>query len=225
MDDQVKQRVVGGLVIVAILAIFLPILLHKPTRKTGAAATPPVAAVTEELKLQPQTDTALLAQNTAEELSSATTLHPVVMSPVPAAAPVVAVVETPPVAVAPKAHPIATHHTRHAARPTKHLTHHKAAPLRTHRKKHHAVDQHILASASHPPKAWVLQLATFANAPHAKRLAAKLRHHGFDAFTRKHGHFTSVSVGPEIHRQKLVTLRARLSKKFHLTGIVRRYAV
>ena len=79
------------------------------------------------------------------------------------------------------------------------------------------------------PDAWVIQLGTFANAANVKALIAKLRKDGLAAYQRKavvgNRQLIQVFVGPEIEKTKLQPLLNELKNKFNLHGVVRRYKV
>ena len=73
-------------------------------------------------------------------------------------------------------------------------------------------------------KAWVVQLATFADEKNAKNLVKELNSKGFSAYMREtHGQtqdFTRVLVGPEADRQKAERLKATLVTAYKMEGMI-----
>lgn len=75
--------------------------------------------------------------------------------------------------------------------------------------------------------AWTVQLGSFANDENAKRLVEKLRAAGFPAYLERKaedaGTAFKVRVGPEIRREDAEKLRTNLENKFALKGMLLRY--
>jgi len=79
-------------------------------------------------------------------------------------------------------------------------------------------------------EAWVIRLGTFSNKANADRLLKRLRHKGFDAYTRS---LTSaqgkrlhrVYVGPGISLKNTKRLREKLKKTFRLNGVLSKYKI
>jgi DedD protein len=212
MVTQMKQRIVGGIVIICVLAIFLPILLHKPkTEKLQQVpmAIPKPTTVSEmSLQLPVQNGQQQAQDNTVATSTTATTPAQAVTTP----AQKLAVAEQ--AVVRPTA----------VAQPTTVHSAHKEAPVVD-----HSINSRILQSAISTPQAWVVQLASFANQANASKLVAQLRQKGFQAYTRT-SHFnrhsiTRVFVGPEINQNKIQQVKQNLNKQFHLSGVVRKYTV
>jgi len=81
--------------------------------------------------------------------------------------------------------------------------------------------------SSAPPKAWALQVASFADRENADRLVKKLRTQGFEVYTRQNQSggktITRVFVGPAIDRNQLTKAQRELRKQFQLNAVIKRY--
>lgn len=79
------------------------------------------------------------------------------------------------------------------------------------------------------PTAWVIQLGTFSNEQNAQKLIARLRKDGLAAYQRefKRGskQMVQIFVGPEIQKDKMQKLQQTLRQKYNLVGLLRRYSV
>lgn len=77
-------------------------------------------------------------------------------------------------------------------------------------------------------KAWTVQLAAFSSEQNANRLHARLLEAGYKAYVEKgisnQGQLFRVFVGPEIREERAKLQRDALQKSFKLKGIVVRYA-
>lgn len=198
MNVQVKQRVVGAIVLVSLAVIFIPMLLpgggsystairgsnvppvpdyrFPPTPKPPAAparAEAPVVPVDEPVEGKPPTP-----------------------EPVPSA---------PAVAKAPVKAP---------ATPKPAL--HKPAP-----KVADAVPK------SGQSGAWIVQVGSFSSNDNAKALRDKLRKQGYTSFVEavkgQKGMVYRVRVGPELTRKSAEQLNQRLSKEADIKGLVQSY--
>lgn len=208
MVNDLKQRIVGGVVIVCVLAIFLPVLLHKPKTETPQSVPMTIP--------QPQTVSQLSLQLPAQQQAPAAPQQAVTTQQPTAAAKLAQAEQT------------VTHPQSHVQQPVKVATTHHVIS------KHKIVttpkiNTHILQAAVTTPTAWVVQLGSFSEKSNVQRLVKQLRQHGFDAYTRKDAHgnssITQVFVGPEISRDTINTINNKLSKEFHLHGVVRKYHV
>lgn len=76
-------------------------------------------------------------------------------------------------------------------------------------------------------KAFVVQLATFANKDNAKALAIKLQNQGYPAYVQqvpgKEDALTWVLVGPKVDKHEAVKLQEKLQAQFKLKGMVVSY--
>ena len=74
------------------------------------------------------------------------------------------------------------------------------------------------------PKAWAVQLGSFANRNNALALQKKLRKNKFPAFVEfvknNKGGVYRVRVGPEVKRKKAETIQKNIKEKMDITGVV-----
>lgn len=202
MEAQLKQRIVGGIVIICVLAIFLPILLHKPKTQSSAPVSLPIAtpATVSQMSLQLPQQTTATASTQSAQVANSTPQEKLAVAEQAVVTPV---------------HTSAAH--------VKHVAKRVARPVPQH------INTKILQSAVSTPQAWVVQLGSFSEQRHATALVARLRAKGFEAYTRtsheSHGTITRVFVGPEINKAQMQRINTRLDKTFHLSGVVRKYTV
>lgn len=222
LSTQTKQRIIGGLVLLALLAIFFPLFLNTPHPSAALVKrTPgPPDAPKVELSL-PQVATAEPYPGTVDVAQSPATQLPAV--PPSSNQTIVASTQPETVAAKPKA-------ALSKQSPKVVMAEVKPKPKVMPRKQH----QPSLAAKVNnkyqqllTAKAWVVQLASFSDAANAKRFVVKLRKAGYQAYKRSHSSGArvvhQVMVGPEISRQRAQQLQTQLQKHYHLNGMVRRY--
>ncbi|WP_288436237.1 SPOR domain-containing protein, partial [uncultured Pseudomonas sp.] len=214
-----KQRVIGALVLLALIIIFVPMLFNRQddARKVAVEAPPqPAAPTVPATEVQPvQTPEAppvvVVPDEPAKPLGKPQTpiagtagqapTQNAPVSPAPAqsqpAAPVAKAPATPaPVASAPAA-PSAT--PAPAAKPDSRL------------------------GAANLPNSWSVQLASLSSRPSADALQAKLRSQGYNAYVRTADGMNRVFVGPVIERSEADRLRDQLNKQNGVKGFVVRF--
>ncbi len=214
-----KQRVIGALVLLALIIIFVPMLFNRQddARKVAVEAPPqPAAPTVPATEVQPvQTPEAppvvVVPDEPAKPLGKPQTpiagtagqapTQNAPVSPAPAqsqpAAPVAKAPATPaPVASAPAA-PSAT--PAPAAKPDSRL------------------------GAANLPNSWSVQLASLSSRPSADALQAKLRSQGYNAYVRTADGMNRVFVGPVIERNEADRLRDQLNKQNGVKGFVVRF--
>ncbi|MDQ7911974.1 SPOR domain-containing protein [Pseudomonas sp. 102515] len=214
-----KQRVIGALVLLALIIIFVPMLFNRQddARKVAVEAPPqPAAPTVPNTEVQPvQTPEAppvvVVPDEPAKPLGkpqtpiagtsgqAPTQNAPVNTAPPPAqpAAPVAKAPAAPaPVASAPVA-PTAT--PAPAAKPDSRL------------------------GAANLPNSWSVQLASLSSRPSADALQAKLRSQGYNAYVRTADGMNRVFVGPVIERSEADRLRDQLNKQNGVKGFVVRF--
>ena len=214
-----KQRVIGALVLLALIIIFVPMLFNRQddARKVAVEAPPqpaaPTVPATEVQPVQtpeappvvvvpdepakplgkPQTPIAGTAGQAPTQNAPVTTA-PAQQQP---AAPVAKAPAAPaPVASAP-AVPAAT--PAPAAKPDSRL------------------------GAANLPNSWSVQLASLSSRPSADALQAKLRSQGYNAYVRTADGMNRVFVGPVIERSEADRLRDQLNKQNGVKGFVVRF--
>ncbi|RED06708.1 SPOR domain-containing protein [Ectopseudomonas oleovorans] len=214
-----KQRVIGALVLLALIIIFVPMLFNRQddARKVAVEAPPqPAAPTVPATEVQPvQTPEAppvvVVPDEPAKPLGKPQTpiagtagqapTQNAPVSPAPAqsqpAAPVAKAPATPaPVASAPAA-PSAT--PAPAAKPDSRL------------------------GVANLPNSWSVQLASLSSRPSADALQAKLRSQGYNAYVRTADGMNRVFVGPVIERSEADRLRDQLNKQNGVKGFVVRF--
>lgn len=204
VEERIKQRLVGAIVLVALAVIFIPMILQNPEGGSGFknALPPPPKVVQQALPAVPAPHGAALApapngvalgrvQNGASAQSPASGVdkHPV-------AAPSGTVIppSTPPSAASARSAPKAN----------------KGSLSRS------DADQGL--------GAWVVQVGSFSRQDNALSLRDTLRGKGFNAFVEQAstsaGTVFRVDVGPMVKRSDADAMRAKLDAQMHLKGLV-----
>ncbi|MGE0486129.1 MAG: SPOR domain-containing protein [Gammaproteobacteria bacterium] len=244
MDRQLKQRVVGAAVLVALGVIFIPLILDHngiETRPTDAVDIPPAPSDDFTSRVEPLDEAAIaeLEQRAAErvelpdgdEASMSEEVTPgdgpaepgEDIEPVPPAPPEPVTSPAPDVPAAP-AEPLQP--ATLAPKPVE-------VPARSPQR----VPSPIPASDDDatrpaPPAgggdpAWTVQLGSFGNAENAARLSDKLRAAGYPGYVEKRAEAGAlvykVRVGPQGSRAEAEQVRARLTAQFELKGLLLHY--
>lgn len=151
MEQQAKERLTGGVILVLLLVLLVPELLTGPRPLPQSAPAPPdqapMRSYTMDLGDSPHANSAPVAASTAVPPAS----EP--------AAPTVSASASQPIAALPEATPEV------AAPPAPHA----------------AVVASVPHAAEHVVAAWTVQLATFGKRENASRLVAQVKAHGFSA--------------------------------------------
>ncbi|MBZ0071711.1 MAG: SPOR domain-containing protein [Gammaproteobacteria bacterium] len=213
MDNLVKQRVIGAIVLVALAVIFVPMLFETPEDELGPVGsnlpTEPDSIVRERIEpltlpepppepepapqviLEEPADPSAANADAAIDAANDSGAGPAAPSQGTAGAPVA----PPPPAAKPAPVPPA---------PT-------TAP----------------APASVPQSGWIVQLASLASKDNAMALRERLRGLGYTAFVEEtktaKGVLYRVRVGPELERTAAEALRDRLRQQVDLEGMVTSY--
>lgn len=230
MDNLVKQRVIGAVVLVALAVIFVPMLLDKPEDELGPVGSnlparpdqsvadriepltlpePPVEVDPAQVVLdQPPEDSAAAGDAALAEVQQAETNTASDPVSEPNAAPAVTPAPTDaPATTAPPAatEPPATPSPAPAATPV--------TPPAT--------------AESKTISGWVVQLAALSKQDNALALRERLRTLGYTAFVEEiktaQGVQYRVRVGPELERTNADNLRNRLEEQVKLKGMVMKY--
>lgn len=192
METQVRERLVGALVLVALVVLFVPAILKGPSRKPAESSPgeqqvvefplPDASAPLPEDRLVPETEEA------TEPLPTATTSS---------AAP----------ALPEREQPAAPEQTA------------AASPAEPEPEPARATPGGLPAAAGSGP-AWAVQLGAFSTREKAEGLVAELRRRGYPAFFleyRTNGKVLyRVRVGPEQERARAVAIAERLRKDGYL---------
>lgn len=196
MEQQAKERLTGGVILVVLLVLLVPELLTGP--RSAPAPAPvrpdqaPMRSYTMELGESPH----------AREPVAASTAAVPAREPAPAANSAPTLTPAPPAALSAPAS-VATRPSAPPPRPPS-----PTSPVA--RSAQHAPEH----AGEHGPGGWTVQLATFSNRENAAHLIATLKSHGFSAAVSeatKSGHkLFRVRVGSERDRAGAQKLLARL---------------
>lgn len=224
MDNLVKQRVIGAVVLVALAVIFVPMLLDKPEDALGPVGSnlptwpdqsvadriepltlpePPAEADPAQVVLdQPSADMAAAGDAAlAEAVQQSDQAAVVTESDAPATDAVSNTPATETVTETPAAAPAPTQAPAPVA---------QSAPAAT----------KVLSG-------WVVQLAALSKQDNALALRERLRTLGYTAFVEEiktaKGMQYRVRVGPELERANADNLRNRLEEQVKIKGIVMKY--
>jgi len=199
VEERVKQRLVGAIVLVALAVIFIPMILQGPDdgSGSGSALPPPPKVVQQSLPSvqPPSTVPAAPAEGEAlgkpQEEGGASTAPPAEAGHEP---PSPAHAETPPAPPRPA-----------------------AASASKDQQSSDAGDGQALA-------AWVVQVGSFSRQDNATSLRDKLRTKGFKAFVQQartsEGAVFRVEVGPILKRADADAMRDKLQAQMQLKGLV-----
>ena len=202
MDRALKERIIGAIVLVAVVVLVVPVFLDGPPEDGGI--------VRERLSLPGQesdgTRTVVLERDRSE---------PVPQEQAPASRQTTATSA----AQAAKEQPLRA--DSEAGAPAQAADAPQAAPEPAPVIPEPAADTSTEEPAEPPPTrsstgVWAVQLGSFSNEANAERLAAELREQGFAAFLSKlatgSGELHRVRVGPQRDREAAETMLARLER-------------
>ena len=228
MDNLVKQRVIGAVVLVALAVIFIPMLLESPEEELGPVGSnlPERPEMTVRDRVEPLTlpepppesEPAQVVLEPPPADNMAGTAGPADSSQPPSSAETSS--QTPPAAsVTPPAPPAEEPAASQPAASQPPVASAPSTPEPA------AVQQK--PDAAKPLSGWVVQLAALSNKDNAMALRERLRGLGYTAFveetTTAQGTQFRVRVGPELERSNADNLRSRLEQQVQLKGIVMRY--
>ncbi|MAT65564.1 MAG: sporulation protein [Gammaproteobacteria bacterium] len=202
MDEKLKQRLVGAAVIVALAAIFIPMILEGPVDGMG-----PIGS-----NLPP-----------APEYKVKDRLEPLVLPPPPAesdSASAAAEVPQAPEATLPEPAPAAEPEPEPTPEP-------EPAPAPDPAPAAEPAPAQPPAAASTPASGWVVQVASFSQQANAERLRDQLQAKGYKAFVESAstgaGTTWRVRVGPVSERPAAEKIQGEIAKAFDLKGLVAEY--
>lgn len=204
MDEKLKQRLVGAAVIVALAAIFIPMILEGPDDGMG-----PIGS-----NLPP-----------APEYKVKDRLEPLVLPPPPAesdSAPAAAEVPEAPEAALPETAAPAQAESEPEPEPAP-----EPAPAPAPEPAVEPAPAPPPAAASTPASGWVVQVASFSQQANAERLRDQLQARGYKAFVESAstggGTTWRVRVGPVPERPAAEKIQGEIAKVFDLKGLVAEY--
>lgn len=241
MQTKTKHRIIGGIVLLAIVAIFLPLLFHnsRPSMDLKLSTQVPSAPAKPQVQLQlPALDNAKgsgekshhkkpQSMKAAAQETPAITQHILNTAPAPAIAPKAAeeITQSHSKKAAPK--PVKKSLPKSSSQSASKAKVVKPASVKSKPAKPHKTSQKLLQSSV--PQAWTIQIASFTKPDNAKRLVKRLRDKGFDVYTRQNQSgrrtITRVFVGPIINQAKVKKMKRQLKQQFQLKGVIRRYSI
>ncbi len=236
MQTQTKQRIIGILVLLAVIAIFLPLILYHPLsgshklKLSAYVPKPPRQPMVYDLPLQAQVTPRVHKLRNARfvQINKARAnnlrigarhtnviLQHIRRSKQPSARNLakkeklkISAAQAPNPKITPKQHQTSTADSARDSDLNKVLL--QSSMLKT-------------------PKAWVVQVASFSDQEHCDRLVLKLRKMGMEAFSKTTasvlGAVHRVYVGPYIKLEKVHALQQQLLKKLHLKGVIKKYTL
>lgn len=212
--NKLRQRLIGALVLMALLAIIVPFFLgdQPGTSAEDIVSIPPAPEQIPgaDLPIDEGTPEAPVDEVTADTVIDAAT--PPATTPVPDSA----AMATPVPATTPAQPPV--------SKPTPGIS--SPAPTAT------APARAPAASSSGatrnpvkaPANAWVVQLGSFSSEQNAWALRDKLRNKGYHAFVERVSEGSKmvirVRIGPELQRAKAEAVQQKLEKEMKIKGIV-----
>ena len=200
MTRPIKERLLGGLLLVALAVIFLPMLLDGDGLRQGRlqSVVPPAPAPIEIVHYEPQNkphpDTTELAdpRPTSEQQ-----------------------LPEPPEPLDPPAEEQANAAEQAEQKPANVVAAVPAASQMTTEKP--VLDQQGV------PAGWTLQLASFKERANAVNLQQQLLKRGYKAYIRDKAELSKVYVGPDLQKSRIQALKAELKRDLKLDGLVLRF--
>lgn len=211
---QLRQRLIGALVLMALLAIIVPFFLgdQPGTSAEDIASIPPAPEQIPgaDLPIDEGAPEAPVDEVTADTVIDAAT--PPATTPVPDSAAMAA-----PVPTATPAQPPVSKPTPEISRPAPTAT----APARAPAASSSGATRNPVKA---PVSAWVVQLGSFSSERNAWALRDKLRNKGYHAFVERVSEGSKmvirVRIGPELQRAKAEAVQQKLEKEMKIKGIV-----
>lgn len=214
MQVKTRYRLVGLVVVLALLFIFVPWIWQR-------SVLPPRARVSMNVPKAPTPPTVSIQAPTPPAVADETVNTFTVKAAAPPASSLPA--STP--ATAPVSKPVQT-----AQKPANKATVVvQKMPSATQDAAEREMAADVGAGANQLPAAWVVQLGTFGNAANAQALITRLRRDGFDAYEREISQgaakLTQIFVGPEINKASIQKMLSDLKKRYQLEGVIKPYRV
>jgi DedD protein len=206
LNDVLKQRLVGALILVALGVVFWPIIFVQPGDRPSAEQPriPPRPQINTS-PIEPPDQVGLRSVQEVEArvqmeeaLSAAEPLEP---EPSPALEPEPAAEQA--AAEPPEQQPATERPTRDTA------------------------PEKLAMDSQGVPVAWILQVASVSNAEKAEQLRQRLLQKDRKAYTRKvkrdGREFYRVYVGPKFERARLETMKSEVDREFGVNSLIVRY--
>lgn len=193
LDRRLKQRMVGALVLLALAAVFLPMLFNRADQPRAVRVeAPPMPAAPAPLQIEtpePDVPEPALAEApaSAPAVEAAAVAVPEPVAPPPAAVPAAPPAVAPPI----RSEPVAAPASR--------------------------LDGDGL------PLSWSVQLVSLSNAARAQELQQRLRQQGHNAYIRSVDGMQRVFVGPLLDKSEAQRLAQEIGRQQRLSPIVVRF--
>ncbi|MDP2561748.1 SPOR domain-containing protein [Psychrobium sp. 1_MG-2023] len=207
MTDQIKNRIVGAIVLFALAIIFLPDIFDgKKQSKTDAFATIPAKPIYQT----PQLDKVEI--DIAQGYARDNTLSSNEKNSEPAVKPEEVISQV---------------HEKSKSAVETVVTSSIKATAPPEERKVSAVVKPETKQPTFKRSGWVITMGTFNDPGNVKRLLAKLRSKGFTAFSVPNNPIrnkpTKVFVGPELNKQSIEKVHKKLKGSFKDSGIITRF--
>ena len=198
MNDILKQRLVGALILIALGVVFWPIIfVEQGVKPLGEAAQIPARPSVDITPIE-RPDISAVRQSPEIEASQELELAELPLAEVPE------LVEKAPVPV---------------VMPTQKAV--VARPARTEAPPKPQID------ADGIPIAWILQVASVSSKEKAEELRSRLVGMGYQAYVKKirtgNSGLLRVYVGPKVERARLESMQAKIDAEFKVQSMIRRY--
>ncbi len=207
MDEILKQRIIGAIVLISCAVIFIPMIFDPDNAEQFALntsdipAAPPPLQVTipqpqrpstvPEVPVKPQNDYRLVGEE-EHKSTTATSVDQVTQAPV-------ASVEK-------------------SEEPT------ETAASKAETRAPNVTSTNKVLAADGLPNAWVVQVASFKDKERAKKLKQTLLSKGYKAFTRHSGHqngeSTRVYVGPKLEKRRAQMIKETIDKELNVSSLI-----
>ena len=208
LNDGVKQRIVGALVLAALAVIFLPSLFDREGVRyiDVTSQIPPAPDIEPIVIAEPQPVVGIEPAPAVNEVFQPEFVESATPAPDPEA----------PLPKPAKSEPeVSVAQVAPEPEPAKAAVTAKAEPAKT------KLDEHDL------PEGWVVQVAAYREEGSAERMRAKLLDAGFRAYTRSvdtpKGRFVRVFVGPKLDKADAQSDKGKLDKLLSTQTLVLRY--
>ena len=232
MEIKIKQRLIGTVVILAVGAIFLPLLFYNPHPATSLSMVTTVPKAPDKPEVQLQLSQSSTIEETAPTEAITIPLESIVTE---------SKKKSNPSTSHPVLGPVSTISSGSQAKSNVAATTSQTLVLSIQSQefdvpgKPPKIKKKIVAKKppssanlllSKTPKAWIIQVASFVNQNNAKRLFKKLQMSGFDIYIRQSNEGKIVHrifIGPIIDYTKIIQIQKELKQKLHLNGVIERY--
>lgn len=239
MTNQMRQRLIGILVVIAVLAIFLPVFFHSTLQPIKVTKQMPTEPASPQVVLQlpgeqgeriisPDDDQKALPV-TEKDPDFKAIAHKSTVLPVNQDPDHTAIAEKVPMKHVAAYHPSSKVVVK-VIKKKKKVAHHRREditppPLASTRVIHRYEDLH---KNIENPQAWVLRVATFHDTLNVNRLVKRLRVSHFDAYYKVSKDAAGkdlyrVYVGPEIKMSNAKKVKDKIYHQFHMKGLIQKY--